>query len=217
LIYSLGGTLGVLSGNNEGLKLLAEMKKHTMNEVRCLINTLIEKEYDSKTPVARTEQEILIGREVSSNIMLKLSEAQKQINELLAYIHQDLASLIEMTDIMQNSLIPSLSNIPFKAEKSGVNLINDFDSLLKHLKELYALCTEDRLENPINDADNQNFAIDSDEEERLYRELDLLMESQERAEAFKGNAHKFMANSVQKAFRAISDLQNSFQLVNYLV
>ena len=51
--------------------------------------------------------------------------------------------------------------------------------------------------------------------ERLFEELDRLVEAQERMETFKGNAHKFMANSVQKAFRGIEDLENAFRLVSF--
>ena len=158
--------MGVLLGTDEGSKLLDTMTKHTMNEIRCLIDYLIEKEYDSRKPIARTEQEILVGREVCSKLISRLIETQEQTTNLLDIIHEDLATLIEMTDVMQNSFIPSLGNIPFKANRSGADLVNDFDSLLRNLKDTYQLCKDHAHHNLLDDAENQNFAIDSDEEER---------------------------------------------------
>jgi len=213
LIHSLGGSLGMLAGTDKGKRLLEELKCHSMHEIRALIDSLIEKRYDVKKPIALSDQDILKNREVCSQLVIHVNQVQVKLNDAFASVHENLGTLLDVIEYMHASFIPALGRIPFKANRSGADLLSDFDLLVRNLKGIYASLKEDREHSLMDDAENQNFAIDSDEEERLFRELDLLMESQERAEAFTGNAHKFMANSVQKTFRIIHDLQNSFQLI----
>ncbi len=206
--------MGKLAGTDKGKRLMEELKCHPMSEIRALIDSLIEKRYDVKKPIALSDQDILKSREVCSQLVIHVNQVQVKLNDAFASVLENLGTLLDVIDYMHASFIPALGRIPFKANRSGADLLNDFDSLVRNLKEMYAFLKEDRNHSLMDDTENQNFAIDSDEEERLFRELDLLMESQERAEAFTGNAHKFMANSVQKTFRIIHDLQNSFQLVH---
>jgi hypothetical protein len=64
-----------------------------------------------------------------------------------------------------------------------------------------------------DDLDEINQAIDSDEEAKLFEELDALMDAQERALAFKGNAHQLMAQAFQKVSRRVVELEAAYDLV----
>jgi hypothetical protein len=206
----------VFAGTDDGMRLLKDIKNQSMNEIRALIDALIEKKYDTMKPIAASDQHILKSRDVCSELIIHVHLEQSRMNEVFSSIHENLGTVHDVIDYMNASLIPHLVSIPIKANRSGSELQYNLNSLVLTFKGAYGLLKEASDHSlMIDDTENQNFAIDSDEEERLYRELDLLMESQERAEAFTGNAHKFMANSVQKTVRIIDDLQNCFQLVYY--
>jgi hypothetical protein len=213
LIHSWGGTLGTLNGTAEGEKLFSEMEKHSMLEVRNLVDHLMAKEYDLREPVRQSEQEILQSWEVSLKIIVRLSETREKVMEGSYAVQHAVTSVLEMLRNISATLIPYLSQVPMKGSKQGSDLISEFDSLFQALTEAHERLEMGHVTVKGDDADNQMFAIDSDEETRLFEELDQLMDAQERAQAFRGNAHKFMANSVQKAFRQISELENAFRLV----
>jgi hypothetical protein len=192
------------------------MQAHSIDDVRNLINYLMNQEYDFREPIQLKEYQILQNREICLQIIIKLHQTQELIHSSLTGIDEKIYNVLEGIQFMQNSLIPCLSLIPFKGNKTGADLINDFQSLFVLLKDTRTELQERHVRG-FDEMEAHNIAIDSDEEERLFEELDQLMEAQERMEAFKGNAHKFMANSVQKAFRGIEDLENAFRLVSCFI
>jgi hypothetical protein len=189
------------------------MEKHSMLEVRNLVDHLMAKEYDLREPVRQSEQEILQSWEVSLKIVVRLNETKEKVMEGSSAVQRAVTSVMEMLQNISATVIPYLSQVPMKGSKQGVDLIGEFDNVFKALREAHERLEMGHVAVKGDDGDNQMFAIDSDEETRLFEELDQLMDAQERAQAFRGNAHKFMANSVQKAFRQISELENAFRLV----
>ncbi len=184
-----------------------------MLEVRNLVDHLMAKEYDLREPVRQSEQEILQSWEVSLKIVVRLNETKEKVMEGSSAVQRAVTSVMEMLQNISATVIPYLSQVPMKGSKQGVDLIGEFDNVFKALREAHERLEMGHVAVKGDDGDNQMFAIDSDEETRLFEELDQLMDAQERAQAFRGNAHKFMANSVQKAFRQISELENAFRLV----
>ena len=61
--------------------------------------------------------------------------------------------------------------------------MREFDGLFAALGEAHASLETAHAGGKAADAENQIFAIDSDEEARLFEELDQLMDAQERAQA----------------------------------
>ncbi len=184
-----------------------------MLEVRNLVDHLMAKEYDLREPMRQSEQEILQSWEVSLQIIVRLNETREKVMEGSSAVQHAVTSVLDMMRSISASLIPYLSQVPLKGSKQGIDLISEFDHLFFALTEAHERLEMGHVAVKGDDGDNQMFAIDSDEETRLFEELDQLMDAQERAQAFRGNAHKFMANSVQKAFRQISLLENAFRLV----
>ena len=209
----MGGVLGSLAGTLEGASLMDKLKLHSISDVRILIDRLMEKEYDLQEPIQMSEHEILKHKEVSMDIIIRVHRTQEQVQSTLSSINEKLSAVLEALAFMQSSFIPCLSLVPFKGNKSGVDLINDFESLFTLLKDTRAELKESHVRG-LDEIEGHNVALDSDEEDKLFEELDQLMEAQERMEAFMGNAHKFMANSVQRAFRLLEDLENSYKIVS---
>jgi hypothetical protein len=210
----LGGALGALAGTDSGRHLNENMKAHSIDDVRNLVNYLMNQEYDFREPIQLKEYEILQNREICLQIIVRMHKTQDLVHSSLDGINGKIDVVLEAIQFLQNSFIPCISIIPFKSNKTGADLINDFQSLFVLLNDTKSELEESHVRG-FDEMEAHNVAIDSDEEERLFEELDQLMEAQERMEAFQGNAHKFMANSVQKVFRGIEDLENAFRLVSF--
>lgn len=187
-----------------------------MLEVRTLVDHLMAKEYDLREPVRQSEQQHLQNFETSLQVIIRLNETKEKVVEGSHLVQHILTSVLDMFCAVRETLIPYLSKVPMKGSKQGTDFITEFDALFNALTEAHERLEHGHVTIKGEDVENQMFAIDSDEEARLFEELDQLMDAQERAQAFRGNAHKFMANSVQKAFRQISEMENAFRLVRKL-
>ena len=206
LIQAWGGRLGTLNGTAAGQQFLQDLDKICIDDVRTLINHLIEKGYDKKIPERRSEQDILVVQETSPELVL-LTERIRV--ELLAgsvtteRMTAELTSLLhEFRSRLQPHLIIYFSGRNSQRESSLTNC----DAILEALE--LGVNREDSF------LEDHCFAIDSDEEAQLYDELDDLLEAQERAVSFRGNTNKFIASSFQKLFLRIQELEDSFKLVS---
>ena len=178
-----------------------------MDDVRKLINHLIEKGYDKKIPQRRSEQEVLISYEVAAKLVLIVENVKSQLDEASSLIERKIDILNCLISDFRFKLQPYMNTIslPSKSPRRADSLGLDFDSIFHAFD---SIDTDEMVDISIDYGQ-----IDSDEEAKLYDELDNLMEAQERAIAFKGNANKFMANAFQKMFLRIQDLEDSFELV----
>ena len=211
LIEGWGGRLGSLAGTEKGDFLMSEIRDISMDTVRSRVESLISKGYGKNLKPRPTEQQLRSWYEASMQVLVNFKETKKSV---LESVEHGMSILMEVTEIMgrlRSSIIPALACISVKSKEQNGNLCSDFDMILNGLS--HPICDQG------DDVENGNFnffvAIDADEELKLYKELDFLMDTQERAEAFKGNTIKFMAHSVQNAFRRIFDLENAFRLVSY--
>ena len=216
LIFNMGGVMGKLAGTQLGQSLLDEMQGHSIHDVRHLIDKLMDKEYDLHEPIQMTDYDVLKHREICTDLVFCIHGTHEKVQSTLSAINEKISVVLEAITFMQSSFLPCLSLVPFKGNKSGSDLINDFESLFLILKDTRSELDESHIRG-LDEMEGHTVAIDSDEEDRLFEELDQLMEAQERMEAFTGNAHKFMANSVQRAFRLLEDLETSFRLVSFFV
>ncbi len=186
-------------------------------DVRKLIDRLISKEYDMREPYHVSDQTIIKNRDVSLRLVVRLHHAQEIIGTLLTEVDEKISNVLEAMKYIKSSLLPCLGLVPYKGVlkglKFGTDLVSDFDSIFLALKEASARLEHGNCE-PFDEMDNQNTALDSDEENDLFEEIDQLMAFQERMEAFNGDVPKFMANSFQKAFRTLESLENAFKLVS---
>ena len=179
---------------------MATLAEININDVRFLIKRLIKGGYDKKMPVRPSEQEILVA-----------FESSLQVIEHLAMIHQEIHANKEKvqteTNFLQSTILDIASVLtPLMAIPDIVegNLAKDFQDQFLALKSY---------QQEHDDMDEVNQAIDSDEEAKLFEELDALMEAQERALAFKGNAHQLMAQAFQKVSKRVVDLETAYDLV----
>ena len=189
-----------MEGTEEGSRLMATLAEININDVRFLIKRLIKGGYDKKMPVRPSEQEILVA-----------FESSLQVIEHLAMIHQEIHANKEKvqteTNFLQRTILDIASVLtPLMAIPDIVegNLAKDFQDQFLALKSY---------QQEHDDMDEVNQAIDSDEEAKLFEELDALMEAQERALAFKGNAHQLMAQAFQKVSKRVVDLETAYDLV----
>ena len=184
-----------------------------MLDVRNLVDHLMAKEYDLREPVRQSDQEIIQCFETSLQIIVRLIEMKEKVVLGSQGVQLVVTSVVDILRTVRGTLIQHLSKVPMKGSKHGSEFIREFDVLFQSLTEAHERLELAHVTIKGDDNENQMFAIDSDEETRLFEELDQLMDAQERAQAFRGHAHKFMANSVQKVFRQISELENAFRLV----
>ena len=210
LIHGWGGRLGTLKNTPDGKQLMAKMKKISIDDVRMLINHLIGKGYDKKIPERRNEQEILVSNEVSSELVLITENTRLRLEEACVFLDSKCESLRSVLETFKLRLRPYLSTTVAKIqgapESAGVRPVLAFDELFQ------VLDSDDIIgDDPFEDGCG---CIDSDEEAKLYEELDTLLDAQERAFAFKGNNSKFMANAFQKVFLRIQELEHCFELVS---
>ena len=220
LIQSLGGRFG--SGNpaqhasQDSEIRFGQMTGYTMNDVRNVLDRLIQGGQDEREPIALGQQKIFQCREVTM-ILLKRIYSKREITQSTSlYVDECISDIIALVQFLHQKFVPLLSLIPFNSSKSGSALISEFESIFESFMKAESTVEISHQHGHFEEGDNQDLAIDSDEEERLFDELDQLMEAQERAEAFRGNAHKFMANSMQRAFRMIEELETGFQTVRVL-
>jgi hypothetical protein len=209
LIHGWGGRLGTLKGTPEGNQLLSKMKKISIDDVRMLINHLIGKGYDKRIPARRTEQEVLVSYEVSSELVLLTTNTRICFEEACQFFDGKCEALRGVLETFKLHLRPYLSTTPAKTqllpESLGPRPVFGFDQLFQILD------SDDKTDDdPFED---DYGCIDSDEEAKLYDELDILLDAQERAFAFKGSTNKFLANAFQKIFLRIQELEHGFDLV----
>ena len=205
LIYGWGGQHGQYSESVEESSALQEMKQLSMSQVRLRIEFLLSKGYDKRVPIRMHEQSMMAHGEASTKLIATLSSSEK-ISSAQFLVQSTIVNLRSIFNYLGEELIPYLSAVPLEGVKSGFDLKEEFGLLLKTL-------SDDSIYQENNDGDLGYCAYDSEEEARLFEELDHLLETQERAEMFNGNSLKFMANSFQKAFLKISELEFVFRKV----
>ena len=207
--------MNTLAQTKYGEEKLRTMQMCNIECVRSIIDKLIESGYDTREPVSTTKQKILYDRDVAFELLLRFHQAQEMSSALQFAIEGKISQVLDCVHYIQSTLIPCLSLVPFKEFKSGLDLVSDFDGLFYGLREACNLMQAEHVEKSklFDEMDDHNLALDSDEEEILFKEIDQLSAAQERMEAFNGDVAKFMAFSFQKAFRSIENLENSFRLL----
>jgi hypothetical protein len=193
--------LGTLEGTEEGARLMAKLSEINIKDVRHLIKRLIKGGYDKKMPIRPSEQEILTSFETSlliashlANIRGEIHSVQEQVQTETTFLQDavmDICVMIQPILTVQDIVEGSLSE--------------EFQEQFRSLKTY-------QLEH--DDMDEVNQAIDSDEEAKLFEELDALMDAQERALAFRGNAHQLMAQAFKKVSRRVVELETAYDLVD---
>ena len=178
---------------------MEQLDKIDINDVRFLIKRLIKGGYDKKIPIRPSEQEILSSLESSQLILKHLATVREDVDVAKSSVQLETRFLQEMMlDIC--SLVQPILNIT----KAEVDLSVEY-------KDLFLSLQSNQHEH--DDFDESNQAIDSDEEAKLFEELDALMEAQERAFTFKGNAHQLMSQTFQKVSRRLIELENAYDLL----
>ena len=189
-----------MEGTEEGSRLMATLAEININDVRFLIKRLIKGGYDKKMPVRPSEQEILVAFEGSLQVIEHLAMIRQEIHANKEKVQTE-TNFLQSTILDISSVLTPLMAIPDIVEG---NLAKDFQDQFLALKSY---------QQEHDDMDEVNQAIDSDEEAKLFEELDALMEAQERALAFKGNAHQLMAQAFQKVSKRVVDLETAYDLV----
>ena len=206
LIHGWGGRLGCLEGSERGTKRMADMESITMKEVRERVDKLLRQGYDVSAPRRATEAENMALLESGMHLIRTLYR-EDGMDGPIAMVKEISAQLQDLLEYICDNFVPYLAAVPLKrpSGKQSQNLQREFSSMLSALRN--------NVEDDADDVDDMYCAIDSEEEDRLFEELDYLVDAQERAEAFRGNAYKFMANSIQKAFLKVVDLEVAFRMV----
>ncbi len=180
---------------------MAELSHIDVNDVRFLIKRLIKGGYDKKIPVRPSEQDILTSFESSLLVVQHLAGCRDEIQEKKSSVQKE-------TVFLQDAILDVCSSLqPIFASSETA----DFANLAIEFQDLFLSLKTNQQDH--DDLDELNQAIDSDEEARLFEELDALMEAQERAEMFKGNVHELMAQSFQKVSRRLVELETAYDLV----
>jgi hypothetical protein len=221
LIHSLGGALGALAGTEEGARLAGEMQSTAIGNVRRLVDRLVEGGCDAREPASRPERETAKGREVCLRLLGRVGEVQAVADELLASVRDRMARVCKAVESLRVAFVPALCRIPFKSGRFGDELRAEFDSHFESLRRFRA-CVDDphfRLSAAAEVAEEDlHDPVDSDDERRLFREIDLLTEARDRTEeasaAEEGGAHRRVTDTVRRAFRQLDSLQASFHAVN---
>ena len=186
--------------------MLSELEAISIDDIRKRINYLIEKGYDKKVPERRSEQEILAAHEISSELVGLIQRTKTVLNEGITVIEGASSSLNSLLNDFRVGLQPHLNNYMSKNRSNVESSAVDFDKLFEALNSDHSANEDTFFEN--------YGVVDSDEEALLYEELDNLMEAQERAQLFRGNNSKFIANAVQKVLLRIQELESAFGLVS---
>lgn len=201
MIQGWGGRLGTLQGTEEGARLLAALNDIRVDDVRILIKRLIKEGYDKKIPVRPSEQEILTAFESSLLLLVHLGNIREEIENIRQKVHEQTDFLQSVITEVSSNLQPML-HVQENTESNFLDGVEDLFATLHHQPQ-----------HETDDLDDLNQAIDSDEEAKLFEELDALMEAQERADAFKGNVHQLMAQTFQKVSRRVVELEAAYDLV----
>ena len=197
-----------MEGTEYGKKRLQDMDLVTMKEVRERVQHLLRQGYDVTVPKTATEDENMKVFDASLHIVRTMYQ-ENRLEEQIQKIRETNGQLQDLLVYIGDALVPYLAAVPLKRVqgKQGANLQAEFANLLVALAASEADHT--------NDGDDMYCAIDSEEEDRLFEELDYLVDAQERAEAFRGNAYKFMANSFQRVFLKVTDLEIAYRMVSF--
>ena len=208
LIQGWGGRHGdraesfLASGKHDALETIS------LDEVRKQIDFLLMKGYDKHSHASKTELEMRSAYESSLELLVKIKTTKDHLKKFTEDLSQKMESIRNILMDAPPSLVSDLSMIPSKNKKER-NLVQSINIVLEGLCESH----HNETENTALEQNSTFFEIDSDEEEKLFHEIDIMMDTQERAEAFRGNSEKFLANSVQCTFRRIFELENAFRLV----
>ena len=182
--------------------MMAKLNEINVNDIRMLIKRLIKEGYDKKVPIRPSEQEILTSFESSLLIAQHLGKIREEVDLAKQKVQEEVEFLqsviVEVCSLLQPITMPH--------ESLETSLSLEFERLFNSLR------AHQPQEN--DDLDEVNQAIDSDEEAKLFEELDVLMEAQERADTFKGNVHQLMAQTFQKVSRRLVELEASYDLVS---
>jgi len=207
LLKGWGGNTGSFGETDEALKLLEDLESISLEDVRAKIDQLLANGYNKQSPVWKTEEELICKFEASAVLSVKVCETKVKMDEAADRVLKQIYGIKNVLISVSNSFIPYLSALPSKSKKIS-NLSDSISYLLQEVENFKVGNSDNVL-----DLLSSHFAIDSDEEAKLFDEIDIMMDTQERAESFKGNTQKFLANSVQCTFRRIFDLENAFRLV----
>jgi hypothetical protein len=179
-----------------------------LDDVREKVDGMLLKQYDKRDPVVQSEQELLCYFETGMHFIERLGDTKSSIDEFVSHLLEQMNSIKNVLHELPDSL-RYMSNIPSRSSKIQ-NSTSSLDTILQELKD-FAAPTDLSKESSVYST--SFWEVDSDEEEMLFEEIDILMDTQERAEAFKGDKQKFLANSIQCAFRRILELEHAFQRV----
>ena len=189
-----------MDGTDIGKERIAQMKSLEITEVHERIEMLLSQGYDKRPPTQRSEEENITCMESSLYLIRTLYHEEKMKSEILM-LREASSRIHNLVLYVDDNFLPYLTSIPLKQRGKQ-----------EHFSALLHNCDDDDQ----IDFDDTNCAIDSEDEDRLFDELDHLIDAQERAEAFRGNAYKFMANSFQRTFLKVVELQDAFALVSTL-
>ena len=165
------------------------------------------KGYDKQNYASKTDLELKSAHKASLELLVKIENTKVSLEQFTKEISTKIVSIQGILMDLPGSLFSHLKMIPFMNKKEK-DLMQNINFILDGIKEK-------NVENVTNHIERNDtlFEIDSDEEARLFDEIDVMMDIQERTEAFRGNSQKFLANSVQCTFRRIFELENAFRLV----
>ncbi len=207
LLKGWGGKTGSFGETDEALILLEELESISLEDVRSKIDQLLANGYNKRAHIWKSQEELVCGFEASAILSVKVCETKVKMDEAADRIMQQISGIKNALISVSNTFIPYLSALPSKNKKVSL-LSNSITFLLQEIDKLKVGSNDNVL-----DLLSSHFEIDSDEEAKLFDEIDIMMDTQERAEMFRGNTQKFLANSVQCTFRRIFDLENAFRLV----
>ena len=206
LILAGGGNTGSIDLTNENTW-QEELESVSLKDVRAKVDQLLSHGYSKRSTVWKSEEELLCEFEIAGVLSAKVCEAKVKLDDAADSILQRISGIKNVMIRFSNEFIPYLSALPSKS-KNISHLQDRINLLLQDLDNCQVSSKEDILDHL-----SSLFQIDSDEEAQLFDEIDILMDTQERAELFKGNTKQFLANSVDSTFRRIFDLENAFRLV----
>jgi hypothetical protein len=209
LIQGWGGNAGSVDQTNQAL--LDELESISHEDVRAKMDQLLANGYDKKGSIWKSEEELLREFDTSVILAAKVCETKVKLDDAADRVMQHVSGIKNFMINFSNQFIPYLSALPSKSKKIS-HLLEGIHVILQNLDNCQVRSNEHVLDHL-----NSFFQIDSDEEAELFEEIDVMMDTQERAESFKGNTQRFLANSVECTFRRIFDLENAYRLVRIIV
>ena len=195
-----------LDGTDKGSCRFSEMEKITMDDVCLRIETLLKMGYDIKPPKDNAEEDILLVNE-SCFYLIDTLYQENRMKSQVDSVRTFNSNIYNLLLHICNTFVPYLAAVPLGQDgRKKLSLKKQISDLL------FSLSNEQK--GIVSDVYDTTCAIDSEEEDRLFEELDYLVDAQERALSFRGNAMKFMANSFQRNFMKVSDLENAISMVH---